>query len=352
MAYNPDREDYDRMVVRFMEDLMDRDVDDVDDLDVEQEIASFRRRYTQERDSLPQTDVERAFHLVATATSIIDYELPFADDEQADQLITQARNMLDEALALDPNCFDARRMKAAATAPTFEAHYVLLKQACDATCDACLAEAKAAVKEMGGEIGNLVARIALRPAVRLLATLASKAVICGHNHEAIKWYKRALELDPLDEGDIRFTAAIAYAKLEDEEGLEQLARDSRALGVGRPHDEDDAWVLISRMAIAYKQRDLTAARTVLKHIIKVYPNAALTLIAMHELPDGVFARLYVEPFSEDELIMAVSECTVLFQEGVDREGHGSLGAWAIRCARELDPSAAEYFDRVGERRND
>ena len=111
-------------------------------------------------------------------------------------------------------------------------------------------------------------------------------------------------------------------------------------------------MLISRMAIAYKQRDLTAARTVLKHIIKVYPNAALTLIAMHELPDGVFARLYVEPFSEDELIMAVSECTVLFQEGVDREGHGSLGAWAIRCARELDPSAAEYFDRVGERRND
>ena len=349
MAFNPDREDYDRMVVRFMEDLRDRNVDD---LDIEQEVASFGRRYAQERDSLPQTDVERAFHLVATATSIIDYELPFADDDTADQLVKQASNLLDEALALDPNCFDARRMKAAATAPTFEAHYVLLKQAYDATCDACLAEAKAAVKEMGGEIGNLVARIALRPAVRLLATLASKAVICGHNHEAIKWYKRALELDPLDEGDIRFTAAIAYAKLEDEEGLEQLARDSRALGVGRPHDEDDAWVLISRMAIAYKQRDLTAARTVLKHIIKVYPNAALTLIAMHELPDGVFARLYVEPFSEDELIMAVSECTVLFQEGVDREGHGSLGAWAIRCARELDPSAAEYFDRVGERRND
>lgn len=349
MAFNPDREDYDRMVVRFMEDLRDRNVDD---LDIEQEVASFGRRYAQERDSLPQTDVERAFHLVATATSIIDYELPFADDDTADQLVKQASNLLDEALALDPNCFDARRMKAAATAPTFEAHYVLLKQACDATCDACLAEAKAAVKEMGGEIGNLVARIALRPAVRLLATLASKAVICGHNHEAIKWYKRALELDPLDEGDIRFTAAIAYAKLEDEEGLEQLARDSRALGVGRPHDEDDAWVLISRMAIAYKQRDLTAARTVLKHIIKVYPNAALTLIAMHELPDGVFARLYVEPFSEDELIMAVSECTVLFQEGVDREGHGSLGAWAIRCARELDPSAADFYSRGSGRRND
>lgn len=340
MAFNPDREDYDRMVLRFTESLKGRDLGDDE---VEREVASFGRLYSGERDSLPQTDMERAFHLVAGAASIIDYQLPFASDTEAPALIKRADDLLHEAIALDPHCHDAHRMLAAAEYSSYESYYQFLKDECDSVCDACCSRAKA-VRE-GGELGAFVKRLEMRPAIRLLATLASKAVICGHNREAIKWYERALELDPLDEADVRFAAAIAYAKLEDEAGLETLARRSRSLGVDRPHDHDDAWILIARMALAYKRRDYPAALAALKNVIKVYPNAAFCIIAMHELPDGVYSRLFVEPFSEDELILAISECTVLFQEGVDRDARGSLGAWAIRCARELDPAAAKRIDR-------
>ena len=344
MAFNPDREDYDRMVLRFMESLKGRDLSDDD---VEREVASFGRLYSNERDTLPQSDVERAFHLVAGAASIIDYQLPFASDTEAPTLIKRADDLLHEAIALDPHCHDARRMLAAAEYPSYEGYYQLLKDECDSVCDVCSRRAEE-VREKG-ELGTFITRLEMRPAIRHLATLASKAVICGHNREAIRWYERALELDPLDEADVRFTAAIAYAKLEDESGLESLARAARSLGVERPHDHDDAWILIARMALAYKRRDYPAALAALKNVIKVYPNAAFCIIAMHELPDGVYSRLFVEPFSEDELILAVSECTVLFQEGVDRDARGSLGAWAIRCARELDPAAAKRFDREIER---
>ncbi|MBQ1839823.1 MAG: hypothetical protein II128_00615, partial [Atopobiaceae bacterium] len=47
-------------------------------------------------------------------------------------------------------------------------------------------------------------------------------------------------------------------------------------------------------------------------------------------PDGVFARLAVAPFSEDELILAISEGTVLLQEGRDDAGRGVLGTWIVR----------------------
>ena len=60
-----------------------------------------------------------------------------------------------------------------------------------------------------------------------------------------------------------------------------------------------------------------------------------------ELPDGAFARILVTPYSEDEMIVAISESTVLLQEGNDFEGRGVLGSWVSREATKLDPEAAE-----------
>ena len=51
----------------------------------------------------------------------------------------------------------------------------------------------------------------------------------------------------------------------------------------------------------------------------------------------MFARLAMPPFSEDELILAVSECTVLLQEGRDVSGHGAFGAWVRKEASLLVP---------------
>ena len=105
MAHDPRREDYQRLALRFVRTI------DPQDPAAAREFTDFGRRFAQERDSLPQTDADRAFHLVCRATELIDYKLPFAEPDQAAELIRHGQSLLDEALSLDEKCFDALRMK-------------------------------------------------------------------------------------------------------------------------------------------------------------------------------------------------------------------------------------------------
>ena len=321
MSYDPHREDYQRLGLRFA-----RSLDGKDPAAATRAFASFGRRFSQNRDSLPQSDADRAFHLVAEATTLIDYELPFADDDRAEELIDQGHRLLDEALALDARCHDAIRMKLAAESPSFESYYDFLTKGADDVRAAC-EEARAQAHDESPERALLEADIAMRPYYRWLATQAGKAVICGRNREAIRIGEQLLELDPLDCADVRFTCAIAYAKLEDDAGLDRFAARTKPL---RRANTDDAWMQISRISLAHKRHDMDEARRLLARLIDTYPHAAMALTSQKELPDGVFARLAVAPFSEDELILAVSEGTVLLQEGRDDAGRGVLGTWIAR----------------------
>ena len=56
-----------------------------------------------------------------------------------------------------------------------------------------------------------------------------------------------------------------------------------------------------------------------------------------ELPDGVFARFPAPPYSEDELIVALSEGTVLLLEGREQGGRGPFGLWVAETAAEMAP---------------
>ena len=322
MAYDPHREDYQRLGLRFA-----RSLDGQDPASVTRAFATFGRRFSQNRDSLPQTDADRAFHLVAEATTLIDYELPFADDSHAERLIERGHCLLDEALALDARCYDAIRMKSAAESPSFESYYDFLFREADNVRAACEEVRAQAMRDESDERTLLEADIAMRPYYRWLATLAGKAVICGRNREAIRLGEALLNLDPQDSSDVRFTCAIAYAKLEDEDGLDRFATRTRPL---MRAGTDDAWMQLSRLALAHKRHDMDGARSQLVHLVSTYPHASVTLTSQRELPDGIFARLAVPPFSEDELILAVSEGTVLLQEGRDDAGRGVLGTWVAR----------------------
>lgn len=321
MAYDPHDEDYQRMVLRFT-----RSLDGRDPISATSSFASFGRRFFQSRDSLPQSDEDRAFHLVTEAATLIDYELPFVDDEQAEKLIERGHQLLDEALSLDARCHDAVRMKSAADSPSFEGYYAFLVSAADEVRSSC-EERCSTIRDESPERAALEADITMRPYYRWLATLASKAVICGRNREAIKYSEQLLELDPQDNSDVRFTCAIAYAKLEDQQGLEHFAAKTKPL---MRAGTEDAWMQLARIALAHKRHDLADARRLLLRLAETYPHATEALASQKELPDGVFARLAVAPFSEDELILAVSEGTVLLQEGRDDSGRGVLGTWIAR----------------------
>lgn len=322
MAFDAQWEDYQRLALRFAQSL-----DDADPLQASRAFAGFGRQYAQDRDSLPQTDADRAFHLVAEATNIIDYHLPFATDEEAETIISRGHRLLEEAITLNPLCHDAIRMDAASRCPSFESYYDFLVEHEPEVRARCLEARDQARLDTSQERAEMLAQLALWPYLRWQAMIASKALICGRNRQAIRICLDLLDLDPTDAADARFTASLAYAKLEDEQGLDQFELRCRRLR--RPHTPPDAWLLLARLSLAYRRRDLPRARQLISRLIELYPHALTTLAQQRELPDGVFARLAVPPFSEDELVLAVSEATVLTQEGRDSLGHGTLGTWLL-----------------------
>lgn len=315
MAFDPRREDYQRLALRFA-----RDLDGSDSATAMHAFSTFGRRFASMRDSLPQSDADRAFHLVADAAVMVDYQLPFVADDQVDGLVSRAQKLLDEAVALDAACHDAVRMRFAGTRPTFEKSYDFLREGADEVLASCREQAKAAAADASSERAHLAAEIAMRPYYRWMASLAEKALICGRNRLCIKMAKDLLELDPADTADVRFTCSLAYAKLEDEQGLDAFSAKNAQLerGIGA----EDAWTLLSRCSLAYKRRDYERARAQLRKITENYPHAVVNLADQKELPEGIFARLAVAPGSEDELILAISEGTVLLMDG-----RYPFGAW-------------------------
>jgi len=334
MAFDPKREDYQRLALRFAHTL-----DAGDPASATHSFTSFGRRFAQDRDSLPQSDSDRAFHLVVQATDLHDYQLPFASEDSAAMLLSRGRECLEEALSLDPNCHDARRMLFSPTEAAFDARHQFLHEHEDEVGAACSAAAKTAAEDAEPERAKLAADIAMRPYLRWIASMAEVSLVCGRNRETISLCERLFSLDPHDAADARFTLALAYAKLEDDQGLDALVTRYSQLSPYRT--PDDGWVLLSQLSLAHKRNDLNAARQILGRLIKIYPNCEYVLVRQSELPDGAFARILVTPYSEDEMILAVSEATVILQEGNDMTGRGVLGAWLAREVTALNPEAAE-----------
>lgn len=337
MAYNPQHEDYQRLWLRYA-----RTLEQSGTTDVAREFASFGRRFAQDRDSLPQTDADRSFHLVSEAAMLVDYKAPFADEPTYRSLRHRAQQYLDEALSLDPDDFDARRMSEALRLRSFEAYYQYLRDNADqarTSYQKALDEAaRLSAQEDNPDRGHLSRDLALRPYLRWLASWSEQALICGRNREALRIAHQAFQLDPTDAADIRFTATYAAAKLEDVQELEGL--EAHTLVPGCQRAADDPWTLLARAAMGFKADDPQMASSALEQLLHLQPNAAEVLIRQSEFSDGYFSRLCVAPYSEDEVILAVSEGSVLFQEGRDDQGRGALSDWLAVASAHRDPSAA------------
>ena len=332
MAFDARREDYQRLGLRFA-----RSLDGMDAEQAARAFATFGLRFAREHDTLPQTDSDRAFHLVAHATKLIDYELPFAEFDRANEIIEEGHRILDEALALDPHCYDALRMLEASRGPSFEAFLGTLIQRADEVRDWCDQQRSEIGGDPSDERTRLALDLAIRPYLRWLATMSDQALICGHNLQALEFGQKALEADPRDRAGVSLTMLYAYAKLEQEEELEKFVRERHEQG----HDigERNAWLLIARLALAYKRHDMPAARKQLETLIDSFPNADFALVRQLELYAGVFSRQIVVPQSEDEVILALSEATPLLQEGVDPQGKGSFSNWVTLETARTHPEA-------------
>lgn len=337
MAYDPVKEDYQRLILRFASTQVN-DEDSIATL-----IKDFNWRFSNDRNSLPQSDEDRAFNLVAQASEIIDYRLPFVDEKDTQKLIDQGQMLLQDAVKLDSHCYDAIRMLKAFNCKLYNSYYQFLVEKLPEVKSNCYQKVEESTKNLPDEQAKLAKRLALNPYKRWLAALSSRALICGRNKNAIMYGEKLLKLDAADTADVRFTLALAYAKLEDEDALDNLITKYRKLDP--PRGADDPWILLAYLAVFFKQQKFADAEYYLDLLLKKYPEAALCCFVQKDLPEGEFSRLNVLPYSEDELIIAISEATVLLQEGNDFIGRGVLGRWLSEQVKLKDPQAIQIAEK-------
>lgn len=328
MAFDPIQEDCLRLVLEAMR----RERVPLDSAAfIERSMDVFRENPAK----LIHTDRDRSFHLIAKATEIIDYRIPFIPDEaEADRQGERAEAYVREAHELDPGNWDATRMLAALEAESNDAYVsFLIDRKPDIEND--LAEALASAADPYAR--EFMSDLGARPYLRWLAALASRALIAGQYRLAYDTAEESLAFAPTDPADVRHTAILALAKLETpREELKRFhARHTvsylPALPQRRRHHldqkEPDAWSLIAEMSAAYREFDFDGADRVLRTLMRSYPRAAQPLFYQAEFPDGVFSRVNVQPGSEDELILALSEATPLFQEGYGTPDNACFSLW-------------------------
>ncbi len=105
MAFDPQHEDYYRLAIAQRGSERSSDP-----YTLSRRASAFSQQFSWGNDALATNDADRAFHLMSEAAEIIDGELPFLSYEEGAALALTARELLDEALSLDPDCHDARRL--------------------------------------------------------------------------------------------------------------------------------------------------------------------------------------------------------------------------------------------------
>lgn len=327
MAFDPLQEDCHRLILETMR-------REAAPLTAESTIARLMARYQDDPDELIVHDRDRSFHLVAKATTIVDYRIPFeSDDTEADRLTQQAETMLTEAVQLDEGNWDAKRMLCALTAESGEAYITYLEENLDAVEHDLAQTVASAQSAYDKEYAEDIAR---RPYLRWLAALSSRQLISGRYTAAFHTAERSLLYAPHDPADIRFTALLALSKLEC--SLEDIKQFRARHGIAfrasharrRPRSGEataDAWTLIAEMNAAYRAFDYDTATRALRTLLRSFSNAAEVFFYQTEFPDGVYARVNVAPQSTDELVLAVSEATPLLQEGFGGPDAAGFAVW-------------------------
>lgn len=345
MAFDPSWEDYRRLALAHHDPAMDSDP-----YAQTRRAMAFSQQFFWGNDALARSDEDRAFHLTCEAAVIIDERLPFLPEDEGAIAAAEAQRLLEEALSLDERCFDARRMLHAQSSPTMEAHVRFLTDGVDEVEACCWERADRLTRSLSAAEPAFAERISLElaPFQRWLQSTAELSLLGGRYRKAYGITRRLLALDPSDLADSRFTAVLALAKLGDEEELNALVHEVTP-GL-RDLARDDAWIRLARMALAWQDDRLEEAGEQLDWILATYPRAASALTLQSELPEPVFARLDCDPYSNDELVLAVSEAIVLLQECSDESGRGPLGAFVaeypgVRAAYERE---LEFFGESGE----
>ena len=267
------------------------------------------------------SDAERAFALLAQAIRKFN-ESARDDDLLDDDQYMAARNKRFEtlrgacqaALSLDATCLDAQLLLTLATVGRPD-------KLLDALCEL---EEKCADGPAFAQLdwGNPWDRARLR----LRAAISRTCADCACWKMALEAANSVLGVtesagDPLG---ARNTAALAYARLEDEEGLNAL--EAR-------FTQGNAWTSLARCLLLYKLERTPAARRSLRGFAQLNQGAAYAMMR------PVFVEVYLPdrpdyaPGSFEEAMAAVHEAEVIIADTPDFVAWCQAQAWFEADAR-------------------
>ncbi len=259
-------------------------------------------------DSFVDDPADRAFALVAQAQASL--AKASADDEflnDDEYMASRARRLArlcatcDEALTIDPGATDAALIRLLATEADALEHVTALR----ALDERLRAEAPAGLP---GPM-DAWADVFRRPALRVRAALAVTALDAANVSMALGCARSLLDVMPGDELGMGGTAALALARLEDEEGFNEL--DAR---LGR---RGSAWTNLARTLLLFKLDRLPAARRALTGFRSLNEGAAYALLRPSYVETYLPCRPEFAPGSFEEAVLAVHEADPVVVDAPD-----------------------------------
>lgn len=302
-----------RLAIRRREEL--GDMSDEAFAELEEAVRKNPTSFTQ--DARDQAFAEVVEGIDALEASRADDDL--LDDDQYEA--TRARRLerlgstCARALELDPTCLDARLLQTLA-----------LDQDADATLRRLL-ELGHEVESLESDGTDLWEDVFARPRMRLMGAVARLSLESARYGAAREACHRLVELSAADPLGARFTWALACARLEDEEGFNEL--DAK---VGR---RGNAWSHLARTLLMFKLDRTGAARRALRGFASLCEGGAYALLRPIYIDTYLPDRPLAMGGSFEEVTLAVHEADPIIVDTPD------FVAWA--AAQEGMAEQAERY---------
>lgn len=209
-----------------------------------------------------------------------------------------------EALELDGGCLDASTVLALAENKDADEALVALDELWEK------AHGDEQVAQLGGSADvSAWSDAPARPVLRLLAARARTQLDTARYRLACASCDQLVSLDPTDVLGARFSWAVALARLEDEEGFDQLdARFDR---------KGNAWSHLARTLLMFKLDRTGAARRALRGYASLCTGGAYALLRPTFVDTYLPDRPEFAPGSFEEASLAVHECDPVVMDTPD-----------------------------------
>ena len=226
----------------------------------------------------------------------------------------------EEVLAIDPDCLDAQVIQVVVGNRGADASYRALGQ---------IMEGRPVPNPSGVDLAD---DVFAHPWLRAMAAWARWAFESTRHRRAVAIARVSLDLSPRDVYGCRDTLALAYARLEDEKGLDELDRSFGRAG--------SAWIAVGRTILLYKLDRLSAARRALKGYVQLYDGGAFALARPAWVEPYLPDRPAFAPGTFEECVLAIHESEPLITDTPDFIGwcHAQPG---------FDEAADDFARRMG-----